>query len=253
MTIRNFRLKNGKKLNIFPFSDIHFGSPNCNVEFFEFMLDKFDKTKGSKIIYMLGDECDVATKRQGNSTYQQKINLNEQIDFIIDSFKPFKKHINGIVQSNHMARTKNEFDLDITKVIAKNLDIPYYNNIYEKLKIGKKPYVVYATHGNKTSQQQHLMMGAIQRQTDHINANLFLYGHAHHLASWSQPNITAEGYVRKHYVLCGHMLDYKNSYAEVMGLKPNPPGFAKIQVDSNLRTNVELYYLDECKLLNNKK
>ena len=143
MSVKNFRLKKGKKLNIFPISDIHYGNPQCNVEFFEFLIDKFDRTKGSKIIYLLGDECDVATKRQGNSTYQQKINVNDQIEYIVDTFKPYKKQINGIVQSNHMARTKKEFDLDITKVIANELDIPYVNNIYETLKIDKKPLDFY--------------------------------------------------------------------------------------------------------------
>lgn len=248
MSVKNFRLKKGKKLNIFPISDIHYGNPQCNVEYFEFLMDKFDRTKGSKIIYLLGDECDVATKRQGNSTYQQKINVNDQIEYIVDTFKPYKKNINGIVQSNHMARTKKEFDLDITKVIANELDIPYVNNIYETLKIGKKPYTVFGMHGNKTSQQQHLMMGAVQRQTDHIDANLFLYGHAHYTATWSQPKVSSDGYERRHYVLCGHMLNYKNSYAEVMGLKPNPPGFTKIQIDCNLRTNVEIFNYDECRL-----
>ena len=247
MSIKNFRLKNGKKLNIFPVSDIHYGNPQCNVDYLEFMIDKIEKTKGNKIIYMMGDECDVAVKRQGNSTYQQKINVNEQIEYIVDLFKPLKKHINGIVQSNHMARTKKEFDLDITKVIANELDIPYVNNIYEKLKINGKPYLVYGTHGNKTSQQLHLMMGQVQRQTEHIDGNLFLYGHAHYTATWSQPKISSEGYKRKHYVLCGHMLDYKDSYAEIMGLKPNPAGFVKIQVNGDLRTVCEIFNSDECR------
>ena len=44
------------------------------------------------------------------------------------------------------------------------------------------------------------------------------------------------------------MLNYKNSYAEIMGLKPNPPGFTKIQIDCNLRTNVEIFNYDECRL-----
>lgn len=241
----NYKLKNKKKLNIFPISDIHYGNPQCNVNFFEYFLDKIKNTKGQKIIYLMGDECDVAVKRQGNSSYEQKLNLNEQLEFIIDHLSPFKKCIRGIVQSNHMNRTKKEFDLDISKIIANELEIPYKNNIYEELQINKCSYKIFATHGTKTSQQLHLMMGNIERQTNHIDANLFLVGHAHYTNGWSQPNIDCNGYKRKYYVLCGHMLNYKNSYAEIMGLRPNPPGFCKICVDNKLNTKVNIYNYDE--------
>lgn len=245
MVKNNYKVAKKKHLNIFPISDVHYGNPQCNVDYFEYLLEKIKKTKGQKIIYLLGDECDVAVKRQGNSVYEQKINLNDQIEFIVDKLTPFKKYIRGIVQSNHMSRTKKELDLDITKIIANELEIPYNNNIYEKLQINNNNYKIYVTHGTKTSQQLHLMMGNIQRQTEHIDGDLFLFGHSHYTSGWSQPKIDLNGYRRRYYVICGHMLNYKGSYAEVMGLRPNPPGFTKICIDSKINTKVNIYNFDE--------
>ena len=239
--------KKNQTLTIMPLGDIHYGSPNCNTNYFEFALNKFKNTPGEKILYLLGDECDIAVKRQGNSTYQQKIDVNEQLEYIIQSYQPYKEYINGIVQSNHMSRTKNELDLDISQIIEEQLDIPYTNNIYETLLINDQPYTIYATHGTRTSNQLHLMQGAMQRNTNHIEANLFLMGHCHYLNYWSQPRTNTDGYTRRHYLLTGHFLNYKGSYAEINGLRPNPCGFAKIHIDSNLRTNATLYHEDECK------
>ena len=107
--------KKNQTLTILPISDVHYGSPQCDTEYFEFMLNKFDKVNGQKIIYLLGDECDVATKRQGNSSYRQKTDVNEQLEYIINHLKPFKKHIRGIVQSNHMARTNQRHGVPATR------------------------------------------------------------------------------------------------------------------------------------------
>ena len=243
---KRFKLKNNKLINIFPISDVHFGSPQCNQEYFEYMLDKFDKTQGYKIIYLLGDLMDCATKRLGNSAYRQVYTVEEQLDYIIKQLKPFKQHIRGCVKGNHENRSQKEFDLDVTKILADSLGIKYdMNEIYDTFCINGEPYTIWGTHGTRTSQQQHLMMGNVERQTSHINANLYLYGHCHYLNNWSQVIRDKEKYHRRYYLLTGHYLNYANSYAEEKLLKPSLPCFAKVTINKNLRTNVEQYHLDE--------
>lgn len=160
---------------------------------------------------------------------------------------------NGKVIITGNSRFRKEFDLDIMKILADQLDTEYTKEIYDKLIINDQDYYVWANHGSKTSQQLHLMMGAVQRQTEHIDANLYLYGHAHYCANWSQTKKIGDDYKRKHYVLTGHYLNYENSYAQEKMLKPSLPSFSKVNIDHNLRTSVELYSIDECKIGFNKE
>ena len=222
--INDFDLKSNQTISIFPIGDVHVGTPFFNKEYFEYMLHKFDTAQGIKIIYLLGDLLDCATKRLGQSAYQQVLSPEEQLDYMVKSLKPFKEHIRGCVIGNHEARFRKEFDLDIMKILADNL---------------------WANHGTKTSQQQHLMQGAVMRQTQHIDANLYLYGHAHYLSNWSQVVKSGSDYKRRHYVLIGHYLKYDGSYAQEKLLKPSLEGFSKVTIDKNLRTDVTLYNIDE--------
>lgn len=242
---KRFKLKNNKVVNIFPISDVHCGTPFFNQAYFEYMLDKIDHTSGYKIIYLLGDLMDCATKRLGNSAYRQIWTMEEQLEYITEQLRPFKNCIRGCVTGNHEARAKKEFDLDMTRILADSLDVEYGKEIYDMFCINGEPYTVWGTHGTKTSQQQHLMMGNVERQTNHIEANLYLYGHCHYGANWSKVVKNSKGYNRRHYVLTGHFLNYDGSYAEEKLLKPNLPCFNKITINKNIRTNVEQYNLDE--------
>ena len=242
----DFKLKTkNQTISIFPISDVHIGTPFFNQEFFEYMLKKFDTTSGHKIIYLLGDLMDCATKRISNSAYQQVLTPEEQLDYIVDKLKPYKKDIRFAVTGNHESRFLKEFDMDIMKVLCNCIGVDYVNEINDTLYINDVPYIVWGSHGTKTSQQLHLMQGAVMRQTQHIEANLYLYGHAHYLSNWSQVSKFGDEYKRKHYVLTGHYLNYDGSYAQKMMLKPQLPGFCKVNIDQNLRTNVDLYFIDE--------
>lgn len=243
---KRFKLKSNKVINIFPISDLHYGSPQCNQEYFEYMLNKFDNTQGNKIIYLLGDLIDCATKRLGNSAYKQMYSVEEQLDYLIKQFKPYKNYIRGCVIGNHSARLKKEFDFDIMRTFCEALKIGYDGyEFYDTLCVNGESYNIFGTHGTKTSQRINLIMGNIERQLSHIDANLYLYGHCHFCSNWSDLVKNNDGYSRRHYVLTGHFLDYGGSYAEEKLLKPSLPSFNKITIDKNLRTNVQQYNFDE--------
>ena len=52
-------------------------------------------------------------------------------------------------------------------------------------------------------------------------------------------------YKRRTFVISGHFLSYKDSYAEEMGLKPVPEAFTRVDVDKNLNTSVKVFNIDE--------
>lgn len=244
-----FNLSNRKKLQIFPLSDVHIGNPQFNQKFLEYWIKNFRGSKSEKIIYLQGDLIDLAVKRLGNSAYEQTMSVDDQIETILSYLKPLKHYIVGSVPGNHELRTRKEFDLDVSKLIASELDCEYAPSLYHKLLINDKEYKVFAQHGNKTSNQLHLMLGQVIRQTQHIDANLFLYGHCHYCESLSLPDVNFDGYNRRNIVLTGHFLDFRGSYAEFMGLKPNPPAFPVISVgvgdNDKIRSDVRIINSDE--------
>lgn len=150
-----------------------------------------------------------------------------------------------ILISGNSARLKKEYDLDVLKLISDSLDIEYGNSLYHNYKINDIDYNIYATHGNKNSAQTHLMLGNVIRQTDHINCDLIMYGHCHKGANISLVQRDLNGFNRKSIVLTGHFLDYFDSYAEEMNLKPSPASFPVINVGYNCRTDVKYYNSDE--------
>lgn len=242
----NYKIHTKKqKLSIYPLSDIHYGSTNFDEDFFNYWKYTFQKDKNPKIIYLLGDLLESASKKIGNSSYTQKTNLNGQIDWIINTFKPYKKYIRGITWGNHELRLKTEFDLNLTDIISNFLGIPSYPSIYDTFYINKKPYIFYGAHGTKTSSENHLQLGAIIRAFKHVKADLLCMGHSHKLLSTSDVTLTPDGYKRSYYISTGSFLRYVDSYAEDKGLRPIPMGFSRIQVDLNLKTSVELYHHDE--------
>ena len=79
----NYKLSTRKKLQIYPLGDIHIGSPFFNEDFLEHWIRSFKGSKSEKLIYLQGDLIDLATKRLGNSAYEQKMSVDDQIDMVL--------------------------------------------------------------------------------------------------------------------------------------------------------------------------
>ena len=243
--MKEYTLSKRKKIQIYPLGDVHIGSKFFNQEWLEYWIRTFKGSKSEKMIYLQGDLIDLATKRLGNSAYEQVMSVDDQIEMILGYLKPLKKYIVGSVSGNHEMRTRKEFDLDVSKLIANELECDYNATLYHKILINGKEYKIYAQHGTKTSNQLHLMLGQVMRATQHIDADLFLYGHCHYCESMSMPVIDFNGYKRRNFVLTGHFLKYEGSYAELQGLKPNPCSFPVISIGCNGNTDVHILNEDE--------
>jgi len=238
---------NKKPLHIYCISDTHIGSNVFNKEYFEYALNLIKKDKHQKIIYLNGDILEVGSKSVGNSAFKQKINVNEQLETAINYFEPLKDYICGVTKGNHDSkRLLKDFDFELTQVLADRFDCTSVSQLKDTLLINEEPYNVYATHGKGSAPvQPHLAYGKVMRETGYINADLLFYGHIHRAGSIQQVNLINKEYKRKTFVLTGHFLSYKDSYAEEMSLKPIPECFTRVNVDKNLNTTVTIFNIDE--------
>lgn len=238
---------NKKPLHIYCLSDMHIGSNVFNKEYFEYALDMIEKDTHEKVIYLNGDVLEVGSKSVGNSAFKQRINVNEQLEIAMDYFAPFKEFVRGVTKGNHDSkRILKDFDFDLTQVLANSLGCTSVAQLKDKLIINEQEYNIFATHGKGSAPKQpHLALGKVMRETGYVSADLVFYGHIHRSGFVQTVSVVGNRYRRKNFVLSGHFLSYRGSYAEEMGLKPIPESFTRVNVDRNLNTTVDIFNIDE--------
>lgn len=239
----DYNLK-GKKLYIFPVSDLHIGAKNCNWDYIDYWRSIFKKTPKNKIIYLLGDLIDFSSKDIG--AFDNNMAADEQIDTITNLLKPYKKYIRYSTMGNHERRAKKFFNLDIGKIIANNLNVPYRtSDFFDTIHINGSPFIIYGKHGTKVNSRIDLAEGGMVRDTQNIEANLLMQGHNHYCKGFSRPIVTKSGVRRKYYCFSGHFLSYENSYAHEKNLAWNPEAFLRFQINKHHVVRWNEYHLDE--------
>ena len=244
MVKNNFRLK-ANNLYIFPLSDLHLGHENCNIDWFTEWEELFERTPKNKIIYILGDMLDMPHSKQDPFSGEGR-SVEDCINQLTELLKPYRKYINYYVAGNHEKRTRQQFNLDISYIIANELDCPYsYNDFFDTLCINRKPFTVYGKHGTRWSKSIDLAMRGFKMDLSSIKADLCMQGHNHYSAFSSDFLRATDGGVRKYYAFTGSFLSYKNSYAHDKGTTMTPESFVRLELNRDLKCNCRIYNCDE--------
>ena len=145
-----------KQIRVVPISDLHYGNPLCSVKHFQNTVD-FVKNNDDVFAFLNGDLAETAIRTSKGDIYKQKIDPQKQRDDVLDLLKPIKNKILGMTTGNHESRINDLCGLDISKDIAKDLEIPYRpEGMLLKIMFGDgnnrtkgKPFVfwAYITHG----------------------------------------------------------------------------------------------------------
>lgn len=239
-----YRLKGNQKVYILPISDLHIGSPEFNLDYFQYCLDKIDEIKSPKRIYILGDLLEAATKTLANSSYQTTMTLDEQVETAIRYLKPYRNDIVFTCIGNHEARLIKEFDYNILRDVARALKSPVgYQNI-DSFNVNGEPFTIYTAHGKGSSAHFYTAQSKILRDTSHISADMFLHGHNHRCGYFSMPVLTEAGVGRRHYAFTGAFLSY-GGYADSMQLPILPEAFIQLSINKERRVRNNPFYIDE--------
>lgn len=232
---------------VFPVSDLHIGHEKFNLEFFKYWEKIFRSTSKNKCIYLLGDLIDNPSTRIG--AFDSAMSTEDSVQQVIDLFKPYQKYIRWCATGNHESRTKKEFNLDVTKIIAERLHAKYTrNDFFDTLQFKKRNITIYGKHGTKFSMSPQLAMRGFINDMGDIQADLCMQGHNHFSEFSSKYIRTLNGGKRKYYCFTGHFLDYKNSYAHNQGKNASMCGFQRLELKQNGSVNSANYYIDEVEL-----
>ena len=246
----NYKLRGNEKVYIIPISDMHVGSEQFNKPYFDYRLDTLDKLQSDKRIYLCGDILEAANKQVGNASFRTDMTLDDQIDFAIKVFKPYRKDIVNMAIGNHEQRLVKEFDLDVNKIIARALKVPYGNQFLDTFVINGNKFTIYTAHGKGSSAHHHTAQSKMIRDTQHVLANMYMNGHNHRCDHFTVPHFvrTEDGKTigRKHYVFTGSFLRY-NGYAEQMQLPVLPEAFIQLSINKDMRVSSTQFNIDETK------
>lgn len=230
------------KIYLFPLGDLHLGSSQCDLKFFDYWRKTFENAPDNKAIYLLGDLLEFP--RASLDAYSTVMSTHDALERVIELLEPYKEYIRWCVSGNHEIRAMREHNFDVTKTIASRLGARYSrNDFFDKIE-GSRELVIYAKHGTKTSKNPNLAMNNFIRDMADIDANLCMQGHNHFCSFDSSYRRGFDDGDRRYYAFTGHFLGY-DGYARDKGLPMSQPSFVRLTVDKNLHIDAKKFYKDE--------
>ena len=241
-------MSNKKLLKLIPLGDLHYGNPSFNEELFEKWLEVVKYSK-NRIILLNGDLLEFL---DSNRFYKPKdyINVNEQLEYVIDSLKPYRKDIICNLNGNHGLRTKKQYDLDTDKLIGDSLGVETSKSYHEDICISKgrtpKYIRVFMQHEAPSSKSTLLAMRRFIGEMENIDAEIYLAGHNHKCMYYTKVYRGLDYTpIRKTFVFTGSFLNYRGSYADNGRFAYQLPSFPVITVDKDKNVNCRIYWADE--------
>lgn len=235
----NYKVKN--YLTLIPFGDFHYGSRDCNVEVFKAHLDMIKNTDDCAVLLM-GDLVNVGTRDSiGAGAFDDMRNPEEQYEEMLQFLKPIKKKIIGCHQGNHEERIRNSTSFDITKMLSRELEIPYLQySALHKIRVNDINYHVYSTHGSSGATTIAGKINACRRLRENVAADIYLMGHTHGLDYNTNISYSINNRARTittdvcYFVLTGGFVSWDGSYGEKKNYSPSPIGIPKIKLYGEL-------------------
>ena len=244
------RINTEDDLVIRPIGDLHIGHQNCDEEFIKETLEELNNFSDHRILLM-GDLIDCGTKGSvGGSAYEQTLSPNDQLNYLVDMFEPFKDRIDGCVMGNHEYRIYRECGVDITEQFCKQLSIPYF--LYSGVvtySIGingrERAYNINMIHGKCGGGVENALRSC-KAMSNKATADVYLMGHCHHNAHTTRTMKYVDSRNGKlvdgaqHFVLTGHALNYDDSYADQANLEISVKGFPVIIMSGTGKKEIEV-------------
>ena len=182
MNVKEIIMSNDiKNLNIYPISDVHYGSSQCSSYEFLKYIKTIEKDPDA-IAFIMGDlfEC--------NSVE----NINEQVQRMARVLMPIKDKIAVIVYGNHELKFKSKTDIDVIIDLAVEMDLDpdiiFEDGVYLFLQFGNtkahdnRPlcYQLYVTHGaGKAKTTGGKVDSLVDRAKNIPTADIVIGGHFH--------------------------------------------------------------------------
>jgi len=241
---RTLKIKRNKDYaELLFFGDVHLGYPTCNIAKAKDMLD-YALDKKVYVIGM-GDMIEAGLKDSiGDSMYRQKLNPQRQMEIMVKMLEPVAKEglLIGLHMGNHEQRITKNTGIDISKLMAKLLNVPYLRySCWSLLSVDGQRYSLYSTHGSGGSKFKHTKLKAVMDIAAWINSDIIAFGHVHSIASEviikQKFSRIANKIVNEQQYVCltGSYMEWDNSYAQDANMPITKLGSPKAKIFAGKR------------------
>ena len=235
-------------ITIKPISDIHLGDKLCNLKALKKVLQEI-KDEPNTYTILNGDMCNVALKNSKSDVYSDDMSPMEQMIELSSLLEPIKDKILVIGSGNHDMRIAKETNIDIIRVVARELGIEerYAEGMwYLFLQFGKcrrgRPiqYEITGYHGNVGGRKPGSKINRLEEMSAISIADLYLMSHSHKPIITKgityMPDEQHQTMIKKelYYLMTNSFVEY-GGYAETMGLPPSNTGMTEALLNSKVK------------------
>ena len=233
-------------IDLITFGDWHLGARECNLPRIKQMIEWIKDNKNARVILM-GDLLDDGLRDSvGAGSFDNDMTPEEQYELALELLLPIKSKIYGLHTGNHEERIRDRTSLNISKMLARELDVSYLEySCVHRIHIKNVSYILFTTHGASGSTKPHTKMAALRQFSSYIDADCFCMGHVHELDTSADVKLKlniGNKQVEEHkryYVLTGHYLKY-GGYALKKAYIPGKSGSPKIRLDGK-KKDIHVY------------
>lgn len=185
---------------------------------------------------------EAATRYSVGSGVYEQIDPNEQI-VMVESFLGdlvAKGLVLGYLGGNHEERIRKETGIDVSRIICRELKIPYLGAAGWNLwYVGDESYTVYSIHGATGARFPHTKLKAAVDISAFVDADIVAHAHGHEVVidAVIKERVNKGAKVveqRKcHTIMTGHYLKYHGSYGQAKGFPPGKMGSPKAKLAAN--------------------
>ena len=206
------------------FGDVHYGANNCDIEKAKRSLDYC--LKNGIYVYTMGDLLEAATRYSVGSGVYEQITPQAQLEDMIEMLRPVANAglLLNIMRGNHENRIMKETGIDVSKVMASMLKVPYSGAAcWNLFTVGKQNYSIYSLHGSSGSRYEYTKLKSIIDILHNVSCDMIAMGHVHSIStsSYTRQFIDMRNKMVKekkiYAILTGSYLTYDNSYAQEKG------------------------------------
>lgn len=229
------------KIRILPISDSHIGHVSSDMK--QLINDiEFIRQNDNVFCFLSGDILENSNKLSiAGSVYEQKDIPQVQIDYTFELLAPIAHKILWIIPGNHENRTYNYHGIDISKILADKLKIPYFNEpVYVDIMWKDYVWSFYNQHGVTSSQTKGGKLNAAGKALTFTEfTNFYIMGHVHDKLSNESTRIVRDRsnfklILQKQYVIIlSSYLKYFQTYGSKAAYSPNTKGNTTIKLYSN--------------------
>ena len=226
--------KKVKEVTIIPIADVHIGDKLSNLKLLKEVLLRIKNDPNTYTI-INGDLCNMALKNSKSDVYSDNLSPMEQVIQTTELLKEIKNKILVIASGNHEDRTQKETNIDVTRLIARELGIEdrysngwwyLYLTFGEDIKKRAITYCITGIHGYGGGRKSGSKINRLEDMSQVVVADLYIMSHNHKQIG-TKGTIYIPYYQSKtlmkqelHYLMTNSFLESDGGYAEKMGLSP---------------------------------